>query len=179
MPPGVPTATSQSPTTALHSLLVSPGWPDDRTLVGIWDPVDLLGPCWVLGVFGGPLRMSHDGGRTWNQPRSGVGQCEAFSAVATSPGYATDRALREARVVGLGLFASADGGQLWCLAWASRAFFSHQAFPEIELPLCFWRADTAGFTAHAMPAYLGGQPDRSGKLWGSLRISTRTMSSWA
>jgi photosystem II stability/assembly factor-like uncharacterized protein len=108
-----PLGVSQPPTTSVRSLLVSPAWPQDKTLFSIWNAQDPLGTCWVFGKFGGPLHVSDDGGVTWSRPRGGLPDgCDNFSALAVSPDYARDRTLL-AGVIGLGLFRSSDGGQLW------------------------------------------------------------------
>jgi len=85
-------------------------------LFGIWEPIqdpqDYGGECWVFGQEGGLLYLSNNEGRTWGQPRNGMGRCQRISALAVSPDYAHDHRLF-AGVVGLGLFKSTDGGQLW------------------------------------------------------------------
>jgi len=108
-----PLTASHPPTTSVRSLAVSPNWLQDKTLFGIWNAEDLLGTCWVFGKFGGPLYVSGDGGSTWGRPRGGLlDGCGDFSALAVSPEYARDRTLLGG-VIGLGIFRSTDGGQLW------------------------------------------------------------------
>jgi len=108
-----PLSVSDPPTTSVRSLLVSPTWLQDKTLFGIWNAEDLLEKCWVFGGFGGPLYVSDDEGVTWSRSRGGLPDgCENFSALAVSPDYVLDRTLL-AGVIGLGLFRSTDGGQLW------------------------------------------------------------------
>jgi hypothetical protein len=108
-----PFTVSRPPTTSVRSLLVSPAWAQDRTVFGVWNAEDALGTCWVFGGFGGPLHVSHDGGSTWGRSWGGLPEgCDSLSALAVSPDYARDRTLL-AGVVGLGMFRSNDGGQLW------------------------------------------------------------------
>jgi photosystem II stability/assembly factor-like uncharacterized protein len=103
-----PVAESLPPTAPVQSLVASPTYAQDRTLFGIWEPIedpeDYGGECWVFGQQGGLLYLSSDEGRTWGQPRNGTD-------------YVHDHTLL-AGVVGLGLFKSTDGGQLWLPASA-------------------------------------------------------------
>lgn len=108
-----PLTVSHPPTTSVRSLVVSPTWLQDKTLFGIWNAEDLLGKCWVFGGFGGPLYVSDDERSTWSRSRGGLPDgCDNISALAVSPDYARDRTLL-AGVIGLGIFRSTDGGQLW------------------------------------------------------------------
>jgi photosystem II stability/assembly factor-like uncharacterized protein len=108
-----PLTASHPPTTSVRSLVVSPAWVQDKTLFGIWNAKDPDGKCWVFGKFGGPLYVSEDGGSTWGWSRGGLPDgCDYISALAVSPDYARDRTLL-AGVIGLGIFTSTDGGQLW------------------------------------------------------------------
>jgi hypothetical protein len=108
-----PLSVSHPPTTSVRSLVVSPTWLQDKTLFGIWNAEDPLGKCWVFGGFGGPFYVSDDEGSTWSRSRGGLPNgCDNVSALAVSPDYARDQTLL-AGVVGLGIFRSIDGGQLW------------------------------------------------------------------
>jgi photosystem II stability/assembly factor-like uncharacterized protein len=102
----------QPPTTTVRSLVVSPGWPQDRTLFAIWD-VPLPDPdCWVFGQQHGLLLMSPDGGETWQRPPALEFACGHVSALAVSAEYAEDHTVL-AGLPGLGLWKSTDAGQSW------------------------------------------------------------------
>jgi len=104
---------STIPTTTLRSLLFSPTWTDDHTLLATWDEATPLPPCWVFGVQGGPFLLSPDGGHSWLKPVGGLlDDCSSVQVVAASPEYARDKTLL-ANIVGLGLYRSTDGGRLW------------------------------------------------------------------
>ena len=108
-----PLAAAQPPATAVRSLIASPTWEDGKTLFGIWNTPDGSETCWVFGGIGGPLYVSPDGGGAWGRSHGGLPDgCDQVSALAVSPDYAHDRTLL-AGVIGLGLFRSTDGGQLW------------------------------------------------------------------
>ncbi|MGA9349642.1 MAG: hypothetical protein WBW48_12685, partial [Anaerolineae bacterium] len=135
-----PLSVSHPPTTSVRSLVVSPTWPQDKTLFGIWNAEDNLGKCWVFGKFGGPLYVSDDGGSTWSRSRGGLPDgCDNISALAVSPDYARDRTLL-AGVIGLGIFKSTDGGQLW---EPSSAGLLSMGLEQILLPPGFAQDRTA------------------------------------
>jgi photosystem II stability/assembly factor-like uncharacterized protein len=111
-PPEAPEAASP-PEKPVGRLIVSPGWPQDRNLFGLWDYSMTEGNCYLYRASGGLLYLSGDGGSTWARPRGGLrGGCERISALAVSPDYARDRTLL-AGVVGRGLYRTDDGGRLW------------------------------------------------------------------
>jgi len=108
-----PLTASRPPTNPVHSLIVSPAWPQDRTLFGIWGHEMSEEACYVFDQMGGQLHISEDRGQTWGQPHSGLPRgCEYVSTLAVSPNYVRDRTLL-AGLVGMGVFKSTDGGQLW------------------------------------------------------------------
>lgn len=116
-PDPAPLITSSVPTTPLKSWTISPNWPEDPTLFGIWhDPLTVdqrmtTDPCDTPG--NGQLYISSNGGREWGRSLNGIqGSCEMFTTLAVSPDYARDQTLL-AGVVGLGIFKSTDGGRLW------------------------------------------------------------------
>ncbi len=86
------------PDRAVQRVWVSPAWPRDRTLFGLWRHA----------ATRGQLYFSSDGGSTWEQPQlelEGV-----FSTLAISPGYAEDRMVLVG-VAGMGVLESNDGGR--------------------------------------------------------------------
>jgi len=107
--PWVPT---EPPTTPVRSLIVSPGWPQDRTLFGIWQVSEPSSECWVLGQPHGLLLMSHDGGGTWLRPSALDHACGYVTTLAVSAAYSEDQTLL-AGLPGLGLWKSTDAGQSW------------------------------------------------------------------
>jgi photosystem II stability/assembly factor-like uncharacterized protein len=112
-PAPAPLFPSQPPVKPVTSLVVSPAWRQDKTLFGIWGDEILTDECYVFGQTGGLLHVSNDGGSTWARPLGGLqGGCEYMSAIAVSPAYASDQTLL-AGIVGMGIFKSTDGGQLW------------------------------------------------------------------
>jgi len=69
--------------------------------------------CYIFGAQSGLLYLSADDGKTWSQPRGGLGGgCDRISTLAISPDYAADQTIFAA-LVGNGIFRSTDGGQLW------------------------------------------------------------------
>ncbi|MGE5603083.1 MAG: hypothetical protein ACM30E_08530 [Nitrososphaerales archaeon] len=108
-----PLAITRTPRGSVRSLLTSPAWREDKSLFAIWNAQDTANDCGVFGAFGGPLYISHDAGAAWSRARGGLlDGCDNIFAVAISPDYAHDRTLL-AGVIGLGMFKSVDGGQLW------------------------------------------------------------------
>lgn len=108
-----PLLASDPPARPVGRLLVSPAWPRDKALFGLWDHDLAPDDCFVFGVTGGLLYLSSDGGSTWGQPHGGLrGGCRRMSALAVSPDYATDRTIL-ASIMGTGIFKSTDGGRLW------------------------------------------------------------------
>jgi len=107
-----PLRATQPPTTAVRSLIVSPSWPQDRTLFGIWDVPVAAGDCWVFGQAHGLLLISPDGGETWQRLPSLEHSCGYVTSLAVSESYEQDGTLL-AGLPGLGLWKSTDGGQSW------------------------------------------------------------------
>ncbi|MFQ5855935.1 MAG: hypothetical protein ACE5LU_09860 [Anaerolineae bacterium] len=138
-PAAEPLTASRPPTTAVHSLVVSPTWAQDRTLFGIWEAETMFDDCWVFDQTGGSLHVSSDGGRTWGQSQGGLRGCDKISTLGVSPDYAHDRTLM-AGVVGLGIFKSTDGGQL---LQPSGAGLSSMGVREILISPGFSRDRTA------------------------------------
>jgi photosystem II stability/assembly factor-like uncharacterized protein len=143
-----PLLPSQPPVKPVTALVVSPTWRQDKTLFGIWGDESLTDECYVFGQTGGLLHVSTDGGSTWARPRGGLsGACEYMSAIAVSPAYALDQTLL-AGIVGIGIFKSSDGGQLW---QPSSAGLSSMGVEQILIspgfahePLVFARTRTGG-----------------------------------
>jgi photosystem II stability/assembly factor-like uncharacterized protein len=133
-----PPQVSAPPSKPLRRLFVSPTWPQDKTLFGLWDYA--WSSCYDLGGLSGLFYLSGDGGDTWAQPRGGLrGSCERVSTLAVSPGYARDRTIL-AGIPGLGVLKSTDGGQSWPL---SSAGLSHLYVRRILLSPDFERDQTA------------------------------------
>jgi photosystem II stability/assembly factor-like uncharacterized protein len=107
-----PLVDAQPPTSTVRSLVVSPGWPRDRTLFAIWDVPLPSSDCWVFGQSHGLLLISPDGGDTWQRPPALDFACGYASSLAVSATYAEDQTL-VAGLPGLGLWASRDAGQSW------------------------------------------------------------------
>lgn len=116
-PPTPELVVSQPPTTSVRSLVVSPYWPENPTLVGIWEDPTFAGSVTSYRDVncrpGGLLYLSHDGGQRWSRSLAGFrGDCEHLTTLVMSPDYARHPTLI-AGVTGLGIFKSTDGGQLW------------------------------------------------------------------
>jgi photosystem II stability/assembly factor-like uncharacterized protein len=111
-PAQAPWIATEPPASSVRSLIVSPGWPEDPTLFGIWEVPQPEPDCWVMGQAHGLLLISHDGGSTWKRPASLDHACGYVSTLAVSPGHPDDGVLF-AGLPGLGLWMSPDGGQTW------------------------------------------------------------------
>jgi photosystem II stability/assembly factor-like uncharacterized protein len=147
-PASTPLFPSQPPAKPVSALVVSPAWRQDKTLFGIWGDEILTDECYVFGQTGGLLHVSSDGGSTWARPRGGLqGGCEYMSAIAVSPAYASDQTLL-AGIVGMGVFKSTDGGQLWQPSSAGLSSMGVEQFlisPGFaHEPLVFARTRTGG-----------------------------------
>lgn len=101
-----------APTVPVDVLVVSPDWPVDRTVVGIWGKAQPMDRCYAFGQQGGSLLLSGDGGQGWALPSAGLPACRYVSCVAVSPDFAQDQTLLVG-LVGMGVFRSTDGGRLW------------------------------------------------------------------
>lgn len=104
---------AEPPNRPVHRLVVSPGWPQDQTLLGLWDRDLARDECFVFGVSGSLFYLSEDAGQHWGQPQGGRHEdCRRVTALAVSPHYAFDETMFIG-LVGLGIFRSTDGGRLW------------------------------------------------------------------
>jgi photosystem II stability/assembly factor-like uncharacterized protein len=159
-----PLLPSQPPARPVSALVVSPAWRQDKTLFGIWGDESLTGTCYVFGQTGGLLHVSRDGGSTWARPRGGLpGGCDYVSTIAVSPAYDQDRTLL-AGIVGMGVFRSTDGGQLW---QPSSAGLVSMGVEQILIspgfardPLVFARTRTGGLH----------RSKDGGRTWGALDV---------
>jgi len=112
-PAAEPLLATAPPAKPVKTLLVSSGWPADKTIFGAWGGEILLDGCYVFGQMAELPLISADGGQTWGQPTGGLrGACAHVTTIAMSPDYARDKTLF-ANIVGLGPFKSIDGGRLW------------------------------------------------------------------
>ncbi|HXV99916.1 MAG TPA: hypothetical protein VEC93_15975, partial [Anaerolineae bacterium] len=100
------------PAEPANFLAISPQWPQDKTLVGLWGYQNLAGDCYVFGQSDGSLFISNDGGNTWGRPSRGLPANCGISTLALSPNYLDDQTILVG-VEGWGLFRSTDGGQSW------------------------------------------------------------------
>ena len=103
---------TSAPTMAVDALVVSPDWPSDSTLVGIWGRAQPMDQCYAFAQQGGTLLLSSDGGRHWTEPSAGLPACRYVACLTVSPDFARDHTLL-AGVLGLGVFRTTDGGRLW------------------------------------------------------------------
>lgn len=104
---------ARPPARAVSRLAVSPAWPQDRSLVGIWGNDIPMEDCYVFAQTGGAPYLSRDGGQSWHALGVGLPSgCAYASAMALSPQYARDRTLWLG-IAGTGVFKSSDGGALW------------------------------------------------------------------
>jgi photosystem II stability/assembly factor-like uncharacterized protein len=88
-------------------LEVSPGWPADRTLVGLWEN----GQC---PLSGGLLYIQPNPESGWRRvPVGDPGECESLADLVLSPAFGTDRTLLVAANDGETILRSSDGGGSW------------------------------------------------------------------
>lgn len=117
-------AVSGLPATAVRSLSVSPAWPADRTIVGLWQNPN----CPETGGSIYVLAADEDNWRPAPvEPATGA-VCEAIAAIALSPNYAQDRVIFAAADEPNTIFKSSDGGRSWQpagTAFPSGTRFSH------------------------------------------------------
>jgi photosystem II stability/assembly factor-like uncharacterized protein len=152
-------------------LIVSPGWPQDRNLFGVWDYSMTEGDCYLYRARGGLLYLSGDGGGTWARPRGGLrGGCERISALVASPDYAQDQTLL-AGVVGRGLYRTDDGGRLW---QPSGAGLASMWVRDIALSPGFARDGTAFVVAGGDQPTLYRSAD-GGATWQTLEAGVSTV----
>jgi photosystem II stability/assembly factor-like uncharacterized protein len=116
-------------------LIISPNWPADQTLFGLW-PESTKGYCFTTLI---PY-ISLDGGQTWSQTLHGLpDDCLLTTPLTVSPDYPRDQTLF-AGIFGLGIFKSTDGGQLWLPTGTG---LSGLMINEIVISPGFARDDTA------------------------------------
>ena len=163
---GSATALPRQPVT---QLVVSPGWPQDKTLAGIWGYSATTDDCYVWGGRGGTIYLSSDGGTSWRASSTGLPSgCEIVSALALAPDYERDRTLLAA-IAGAGIFKSIDGGASWTPAsWGLPSMHAYW----LEVSPGFARDGTA--FASVPTGTLQRTTDR-GASWHSLPITTRVM----
>lgn len=166
--PALPPATTL-PRQPVLQMAVSPGWPQDKTLAGIWGYTATKDDCYVWGGRGGTIYTSNDGGINWRTSGGGLPSgCEIVSALALSPDYERDRTLLAA-LEGAGIFKSFDGGAAW--EPASWGLPSMQTY-SLALSPGFARDGTA------FASVVTGSLQRTidgGASWHSLPITTRVM----
>mgnify|MGYP005832851629 CR=1 FL=1 len=143
-----PRAPGPLPNLPVQRVVVSPAWEQDHTLFVQLEGGASVGDCFVLGQSGGPLYASYDGGQSWTHIAGGLsGACDRFTALTLSPDYAHDQTLLGG-IVGLGVFRSTDGGQLWLpssaglLSMGIEQLFVSPAFAQDRTALA--RARTGG-----------------------------------
>lgn len=108
-----PLMPAQPPAQAVSEVILSPDWPQDKTVAGLWHRHQPEGDCYVFDQFGSQFYLSVDGGATWGRPAAGLpAQCTDVAALAISPVYPADKTIL-AGIVGNGIFKSTDGGRLW------------------------------------------------------------------
>ena len=114
-----PLEVSTVPTGPVQALALSPGWPQEATLFGIWDDPPQREPRSLRQCRAGnadpslKIFISQNGGKTWGQPTAGLrSNCQYVTSLAVSPNYPRDQTLLLG-VVGRGVFKSTDGGQSW------------------------------------------------------------------
>ncbi len=111
-PATAPMLAATPPGDPVRVIVPSPGWSQDKTLLGVWAPPWPETGCYVYNQTGGPLLLSEDGGQGWQRPQAGLPGVCGISALALSPDYANDRTVL-AGVKGYGIFVSHDGGKSW------------------------------------------------------------------
>lgn len=100
-------APSALPSRPVRSLHLAPDWPDDSTVVGLWDNGDCPNEGNLLFLLRGAQEA-------WQRlPVSGNDGCEALGAVAFSPAYAQDHMIFAAASDSGQVFRSDDGGRSW------------------------------------------------------------------
>jgi photosystem II stability/assembly factor-like uncharacterized protein len=170
-PPPEPPEAASPPDRPVSRLIVSAGWPQDQTLIGLWDYTMTTDECYLYRASGGLLYLSGDGGSTWARLRGGLrGGCERISALAVSPDYARDRTLL-AGVVGRGLYRTDDGGRLW---QPSGAGLASMWVRDIALSPGFPRDGTAFIVAGGDQPTLYRSTDR-GATWQALDAGMNTV----
>jgi DNA-binding beta-propeller fold protein YncE len=112
-PQPVPIAASEIPNLPVDSVVVSPNWPADKTLMamlGAWvyPPSDICG--YIYLELWSHFYLSTDGGLSWGQPTGGL---EANCMEVGNLFFSHNGDVLFAHITGKGLFRSVDRGQLW------------------------------------------------------------------
>ncbi|HOU23325.1 MAG TPA: hypothetical protein PKW05_05845 [Anaerolineae bacterium] len=98
--------------TAVDGLWAVSGPEGKVTLFGLWGNDQPPDECYAFAQTGGRLLTSRDDGQTWLSMGVGLPACAYVSALAVSPGFASDHTVW-AGVVGTGVFRSTDAGATW------------------------------------------------------------------
>lgn len=97
---------SSLPVRPVAALAASPGWPEDQTLVGIWDD--------GCPKEGGQIFLRRGQGGDWEQaPLAEERRCDGSVSVVFSPDFAGDQILFAASNELETVLKSADGGHIW------------------------------------------------------------------
>jgi hypothetical protein len=115
LPAPEPLVASSPPTLPVRALTISSAGAQEKTIFGIWQGGTELTDYMVFSQTGGPLYLGQEnnGETTWGQSLGGLhDKSRRLSALAVSPDYTRDKTLL-AGIVSMGIFKSADGGQLW------------------------------------------------------------------
>lgn len=110
----------EKPQVPVQFLTVSPNWPDDPTIMAIWNdgyptigyPAPKEGCNLVEHSGWGQILISRNGGRDWRQP---IGGLQAHCMLANDIGvYEGDGSvIWQAEITGKGWYESQDNGRLW------------------------------------------------------------------
>lgn len=163
-PAPVPLAISSVPTTPVQFLAVSPGWPADPTLLGVWLDPGSSGDYNRLFSCNSLFYISRDAGQTWGQAQGGLaGSCGLhWPTLAVSPDFVRDQTLF-AGVSDMGILKSSDGGQLWRPSGVS---LPDRYTPKILLSPGFANDKTVW----AMGTYYSYRSINGGQTWQILKV---------
>lgn len=159
---------AQPPAAPANFLAVSPQWPEDKTLLGLWNYQPSMADCYVFGQSEGRLYFSNDGGNTWGQPTIGLPANCGISTLALSPNYGEDQTILVG-IAGWGLFRSTNSGQSWTPSSEGLASMGIEqillspgfgqdgvAFTKTQLQTLY-RSDDGGQSWQALPVDRGGR----------------------